>query len=130
MFRPAPEVLDEVYGPVLFRLLDRTHLMLTGDDFCNDYNFIIDDRTVAGPGTWRAWGDLVATWANQRRIIRPRGIGKAPHARRERPWEYTDFYMRTYVNEHIEDFDRWADTVMAVLAEKNRQLAARAGIPV
>jgi hypothetical protein len=38
--------------------------------------------------------------------------------------------MRTYVNEHIEDFDRWADTVMAVLAEKNRQLAARAGIPV
>jgi hypothetical protein len=129
MFEPPSEALDEIYGPVLFRLLDHTHLMLTGGDFCNDYNFIIDGRTVAGPGTWRVWGELVATWANQRGLIRPHGIGTARHARRQRAWEYTDFYMRTYVNETIADFDRWADTVLAVLAEKNRQLAGLAGIP-
>ena len=45
-----------------------------------------------------------------------------------RPWDYLDFYMRTYVNEHIEDYDRWADAALAALREKNRQLARRAGI--
>jgi len=67
--------------------------------------------------TWRTWGEWLATWANQHWMSRPRGLGPTEQARRERPWEYLDFYMRTYIDFLFEDYGRWADTALAVLRE-------------
>lgn len=114
VFAGAP-ALDEIYeGGALFPLLDRTHLMLAGYDFCNDYAFILHGRTIASSGTFRVWGGVVAAWASRR--------GVAPSV------DYLTFYMRDYLRGVIGGYDQWADTVLAVLQAKNRQLSELVGI--
>lgn len=123
LYEGAPSLGDSFYEETVCRLLDRTHLILTGGDLCNSYNFIAaDHRVLAESGTWRWWGKVVAGWANRCWFSRPSGHGQVDYARKKRPWEYLDFYMREYVNSLVVDYDRWADIVLAVLREKNRQM--------
>ena len=65
-------MVDAFQGEELDRLLDHTHLFITGEDICNDYAFVAG-RTVGAPGTWRSWGETSARWANRREITRPSG---------------------------------------------------------
>lgn len=79
-FAPELAEMEAFHGESLDRLLDHTHLFLTGEDFCNDYG-LIAGRTVGSPGTWRSWSATVASWANRRGIARPSGIGGTQHSR-------------------------------------------------
>ncbi|MBO6935291.1 MAG: hypothetical protein JJ863_09950 [Deltaproteobacteria bacterium] len=98
----------------LFPFLSETHLVLSGGDLWTGFDLLDPDGRDMTP-TWRTWGDWLATWANQHWMSRPTGLGPTELARRARPWEYLDFYMRTYVDYLFEDYGQWADTALAVL---------------
>jgi hypothetical protein len=66
--------------------------------------------------TWRHWGAIVAGWANRHWVPRPTGIGRTEWSRRQRPWEYLDFYNHGYLADLIEGYDSWREAIWRVLA--------------
>ena len=84
----------------LFPFLDETHLTLAGGDFCNDFDVCDRENRQLG-ASWRAWGGIVADWANARGW-------PAKHVPERRRWDYIDFYML----EHYRDFVRVTHDVM------------------
>jgi hypothetical protein len=105
-------------GPIV-QLIDRLHLILTGEDICGmEYNnFLVETpslgKMVAPMPTWRYWGEITAGWLSNR------GVQVPFHPKRK--WTYLDFYMRDYVNKYIPLYDEWGDTVLKVLRLKNEQ---------
>jgi hypothetical protein len=84
--RPTMTDPDAWIADHLHPFLDDTHLTIAGGEFCNDID-VCDAAGAQLGATWRAWGGILADWANRR------GWPRSPAPRR---WTYLDFYMDGY----------------------------------
>lgn len=116
--------LHDWYEQHLWPFLSETHLILTGGDLLGSGWMLWDTTLVDHTPTWRHWGELVATWANQNWGPRPSGIGQTKWSITERPWEYLDFYMQWYLEDVVDGYVVWRDSVLRVLEAKGGDPAA------
>jgi hypothetical protein len=106
----ALQVTDAQYGALVeghfYAFVSETHLVLPASWY--------DEITIQLPygyiytATWRAYGQMLATWANR---IRWLGAGD---------WHYMDFYKGPD-DTVIEGYQAWAETAMRVIQAKCRE---------
>lgn len=102
----------------LHPLLSLMSVPWAGDELNNV--FVLDRHGKELGVTWRAWGDVVASWANAQWFARPIGFGNVAHQRRDRRWEYLDFYMTTYFDYLIADYGVVLDALRQTIARKDQ----------
>ena len=86
--QPPPDLIPwdtTTVEPSLFGFMDETAFMMAGEHFCNDYNIHIWGVRTGLPGSWRYWGEVMATWANRLPWMTPDPMTHT--------WIYLDFYM-------------------------------------
>ena len=80
----------------LHPFLDETHLVLAGMTVCNEFD-VCDRQGSQLCASSRAWGAIVAEWANRRGW---------PNGALARTWSYLDFYVNGPEMLGYEDFER------------------------
>jgi hypothetical protein len=108
--------LHDWYERHLWPFLSETHFVVAGGELFGRGWALWDTAAVDHTPTFRHWGELVAEWANQNWFARPRGIGKKRSAARR--WQYLDFYLQWYLEDAIEGYAVWLDSVLRVLEAK------------
>lgn len=109
---------DEWCKSTLFPFLTETHFVVArGDLFTSCAIYNASGKWVSF--TWREWGAWIAEWANKFWFPRPVGLDKTEWTRKNRNWEYLDFYSRSYLNYQIENYDTWADTIIQIIKKKS-----------
>ncbi len=98
----------------LFPFISETQFLLGGTDFANDH-LIEYTSGMLSSWTQRAWGAVLAEWAN--------ATGWLPELRSMQAWDGTFFCY--YLHERIERYELWQETVLRVIQLKcARQIAA------
>ncbi len=90
------DVADVWVKQNLHPFLEETHLVLAGSALGNDID-VCDRRGFQLGASFRAWGGIVAEWANQRGW---------PDGQPARTWSYVDFYLNGPDMLGYEDFER------------------------
>jgi hypothetical protein len=105
----------EWYQAHLWPFLSETHMVLAGGEL-QATDSLLDTAGVNHSPTWRYWGDVVASWANQFWIPRPAGLGRTGQHQARSEWQYIDFYDHAYLSAVIEGYDDWRAAVWRVLS--------------
>jgi hypothetical protein len=96
---------EAAHDEATLRLIGAAHLLIGGSSLTQDH-FIRDAHGVIGTWSMRAWGAVLAGWANST------GWGSIPH-----PWSYVDFAWGVPLERGYE----WADAVREVILRKTKQ---------
>ena len=120
-YREAPrELADAAERTQLLPFISETWFLLGGVDFANDHLIEYSSGMLCS-WTQRAWGSLLAEWANATEWM--------PHQRslwHGDSWEYATF--TSYLYKMIDRYDEWAGAVLRILQLKcTLQLAREAG---
>ncbi len=110
---------DEWCESSLFPFLNETHFVIAGGDLFQNCEIRTPDGLAVG-FTWRLWGEVLADWANRHWVRRPVGLGQTRWSRKDRVWEYMDFYMDAYIDYQIDRYGEWAAVVLKVIELKCR----------
>ena len=101
----------------LFAYFSEVGVIWAGDELTGFAIYNSEKQEVAA--TWRAWGDLVAQWANAHWFLRPVGFGNTKGTQMPRKWDYLDFYMKTYFDYLVSDYDNFLKSFAAVIRRKD-----------
>ena len=81
-------------------------------------------RGVGNTGTDANAESAIAYSINGVYISRPSGIGRTKWSIANRPWGYLDFYMQAYLEDVVDGYAAWRDSVLRVLEVKGGDLGA------
>lgn len=102
--------LDPPIERSLLGFLDQTGLIVTAENFLDEYRIFFWGAGAHWSCTWRAWGEIVAMWANRLEWMTP-----DPNIH---TWKHLDFYMDLFqLNTIIEDWNRWYAAEQMALEE-------------